>query len=362
MFASISSGDIQKTVVVDVGQTHTIVFALRVAKRLAIKKVLVQALLRFAEVEELHLLAVLGDGVVNDVHHLIVANPSVRMKHKAVDALLMHGDVERRLHVLDGDRVVGLVQMLGFPVAGHHARELPTRAINHVRIRVVLDEVVEAILGRRVALMRDVLAEPITASVVQNQLAGDGLVVLRKHIEHGRGQRQEVPVQRPFAEDLGVKPRAHRVERIAARHAKCNWFVARNLSQHVHATVVRGFGLSEIAAVEEWARMVDGVDFDAEPFVNPGPQLWVIRLHATRHDADGSTAIDLLQALKDRTQITFVLCRVAHVVDRQDHDGFNTVFTDPLRSGQLREPGMWIPRVVVIEVGQAVVVSEDCRG
>src|SRR5262249_46579068 len=116
----------------------------------ATQQVLVQALLRFAEGEEFHLLAVLRRRVVDEFDDLLVAYPAVRMKDQAKHAALEDGGIESGLPVTDGARVVRLVPVLGHPVARHDAGELPAQSAEDIRIRIVLDGVDERAIARQI--------------------------------------------------------------------------------------------------------------------------------------------------------------------------------------------------------------------
>ena len=86
--------------------------------------------------------------------------------------------------------------------------------------------------------------------------------------------------------------------------------------------------------------MVERVDLDAQPFLEPGLQLRVVRVDPAGHDADRGAAVDLLQPVEDRPQVRLVLGSwSAHVVDRQDDDRLDALLADPLRRDQLGERG-----------------------
>jgi hypothetical protein len=50
----------------------------------------------------------------------------------------------------------------------------------------------------------------------------------------------------------------------------------------------------------------------------------------------------------------FVLLRIAHVVDREDDDRFDIGLADPLRRNELRELGVRVVGIEVIEIREAV--------
>src|SRR5262249_3513865 len=141
---------INESVVIHIEQSHSIVSAaFRISYWYAAQQVLIQLLQRLLERQELHLLAMLFNGVVDQLDDLFVLDPAVRVEDEAVDALLDDGAVERRLEIADGDRAVRLlVVVLGRPVAGGDAGELPAELVDDVRIRIILDGVDErAIVG-----------------------------------------------------------------------------------------------------------------------------------------------------------------------------------------------------------------------
>src|SRR5881628_1877382 len=61
----VADDHVEKTIIVHIQQAHPIVLAVRRAQGLSCEEVLVQSLLRFAEVEELYFFAVLPDRVVD---------------------------------------------------------------------------------------------------------------------------------------------------------------------------------------------------------------------------------------------------------------------------------------------------------
>ncbi len=166
------------------------------SQRLAREQVLVQPLLRLAEVEELDLLAVLLHGVIDQLDDLLGLDPAVRVEDEVEDPLLEHDQVERRLHVFERLGVVRLVDVLRFPVAGDDAGELPAEVADDVRIGIVLDRVHE----RR---EREVLAEPLAAVGVEDEVARQAGVVGREEGEDRGVDRQEMARRAGLVEDLG---------------------------------------------------------------------------------------------------------------------------------------------------------------
>ena len=89
------------------------------------------------------------------------------MEDEVEDALLEHDQVERGLHVLERLRVVRLLNVLAFPVAGNDAGKLPAEVADDVGIRIILDRVHE----RR---ERQILAEPLAAVGVEHKARAEG--------------------------------------------------------------------------------------------------------------------------------------------------------------------------------------------
>ena len=107
--------------------------------------------------------------------------------------------------------------------------------------------------------------------------------------------------------------------------------------------------------------MIDRVDFERQPFGEPLRKLRIVGFHAARHDADGGPAVDLLEPIQDRTQIRFVLRRLAHVVDRQDDNALDSFFANPLRRDEPGKIAVRIPGVVFVEIRQAIAVTRSRR-
>ena len=148
----------------------------------------------------------LGRGVVDQLNELFRLDPAVRVEDEAEHALLNHRGVEGRLPVVDGDGIVRLVVVLGEPVARRDAGELPAQLVDDERVRVVVDGVDEGAIGRQV------LAKPLAAVGLQNQLARQIRVVGREQVEHRAVEREEAALRRRLVEDLREHPRAGRVE------------------------------------------------------------------------------------------------------------------------------------------------------
>src|SRR5262249_19205873 len=81
---------IHEPVVIHIEHPYAVVPSLGVPQGLSPEQVLVDALLRLAEVQELDLLPVLRDGVVDQLDDLRVLDPAVRVEDEVEDALLEH--------------------------------------------------------------------------------------------------------------------------------------------------------------------------------------------------------------------------------------------------------------------------------
>ena len=83
--------------------------------------------------------------------------------------------------------------------------------------------------------------------------------------------------------------------------------------------------------------MIERVHLQAQPFLQPGLQVRLLRVDLAGHDADGGPAVDLLEPLQDRPQERLPLLVAAHVVDGQDDDGLDA--SSPTHCGviELRE-------------------------
>ena len=95
----IADDHIEVTIVVQVNEANAVIAAIRSAERMTGQERLVQPLLSFAESEELHALAVPAHGVIDEFHHLLAANPAMRMENKIECALLPDGYVQRSFPV-----------------------------------------------------------------------------------------------------------------------------------------------------------------------------------------------------------------------------------------------------------------------
>ena len=70
---------------------------------------------------------ILGD-VIDPLDHLCVLNPAMRVEDKVEHALFDDSCVDGGFPIVDGNWVVVAVQVLRFPVTGHHAGHFPDAA------------------------------------------------------------------------------------------------------------------------------------------------------------------------------------------------------------------------------------------
>lgn len=155
-------------------------------------------------------------------------------------------------------------------------------------------------------------------------------------------------------EDLGPKPRRRCVERIAARHTKGDGMIPWNQRHLIDAAIVGAFGFCEVAFLETRAGMIGSVDFDRKTFVEPRLKLRIFGVDHVGHDAHRSAAIDLFEAIEDRSQVTLVPGRVSHVVYGENNHRVDSWLTNPLRCDELREV-----LIDVIGIESVIEVSES---
>ena len=253
----VADDHVHVAVVVKIQQTHAVVLALRVAKRLPGQKVFRQAVVHLGICEESYLLAVLAVGVVDYLDDLLAPDISHGMEQKRVDTTLDDGRVDACLHVADGERVVGLVEILGCPVTEQLEGHFPAEPADDVRVRVVLNGVDEVMIGRHV------LREPLAALFVEHQFSRQGRIVGREDLGHRRTHRQEVACRRGSVEDLGIEARADRVMPVAARHPERHRPVGRQGHQLVDAAVVLDLGRGEVVVTKAGTRMRERVPLHA---------------------------------------------------------------------------------------------------
>ena len=124
--------------------------------------------------------------MVDQLDNLLRFNPAVRMKDEIENSLFQHRDIECCLHVLDGFRIVRLLQKLSFPIARHHAGKFPAQLIDHVGVRIILNPVDKVVLRDAVSLhaFRDVLTKLFSAVGVGQQFFGNLRIRRRVHAEN----------------------------------------------------------------------------------------------------------------------------------------------------------------------------------
>src|SRR6266513_5457326 len=100
--------------------------------------------------------------------------------------------------------------------------------------------------------------------------------------------------------------------------------------------------------------MRERMHFQRQPLLKPGLQPGGLRINRAGHNADRRAAVDLLQPIQDRSQKSFILLRLAHVVDGKYDDRLGAGFADPLRRGELGEISPDIKWLILVKVGQAI--------
>ena len=155
-------------------------------------------------------------------------------------------------------------------------------------------------------------------------------------------------------EHLRVEPRAGAVHRIATRHPKGDWLVARNPVQQVHTVVVVGRRGDEVAVRQQRAWMRERVDFKRQSFLEPALQLGILRIKFVAKNADRRPAVNLPEPVQKRPQERFIFRRLAHVVDGQNHHRFHVRFAHPLRRGQPGRIQTGVEGIGFVETSQPV--------
>ena len=77
--------------------------------------------------------------------------------------------------------------------------------------------------------------------------------------------------------------------------------------------------------------MGDGVNVNTDALSNKRLELRIIDGGPVGENTHRSTIVNLFQAVEYRLEMGRILCRVAHVVDRQDDDGLYALLADPHR-------------------------------
>ena len=85
--------------------------------------------------------------MVDQLDHLVILDPPMRVKHHREHALLQHNRIQRRLPIADGDRIVRLVVMIRLPIARSDARKLPAELPDHVGVGIILNGINERAVG-----------------------------------------------------------------------------------------------------------------------------------------------------------------------------------------------------------------------
>ncbi len=346
----VGGNHIEIAVIIQIQQAHAVVLTIGGAQRMARQKILVQALLRFTEGQELHLIAVFVNGVINQFHNLLAANPAMGMKDQIHRPLLDNGRIESSFPVRDCRGIIGTVQMLRVPITGHQAREFPTKFSHDVRVGIIFDEGGES-------RERDVFAKSLPPSAIENQLARQRSIVRGDDVHHRRVDSEKLAGGISLVEKLGIEARAWAVHRIATGHPKGHRFVTRNAIHQFNTTVICFRGGCKIFLGQARARMRQRVRLQRESLFEPGLELRLLRVNGNRHNAHGSAAIDLLEPLQNRAQKSFPPVGLRHVVYGEDYHRFNAGFTDPLRRREPRKFAPDIKRIAFVERGQAIGVE-----
>src|SRR5215472_16576712 len=95
----VADDGVDESVPIQIQQSRAVVLPLFVAKGEASEHVFLDPLLRLAEVEELDPLSVFLHRVVDELHELLIAAPSPRMKYESHRPLPGDGGIQRRLPI-----------------------------------------------------------------------------------------------------------------------------------------------------------------------------------------------------------------------------------------------------------------------
>ena len=108
--------------------------------------------------------------------------------------------------------------------------------------------------------------------------------------------------------------------------------------------------------------MINRVDFQAQSFLQPLLQVWILRIDLTGHDAHRRAAVDAFQAIENRPQEGFPFLVPAHVVNGENDDRLDSFFADPLRRHQLGKGARNVIGIQFIQIGQSVSIRGLQRG
>ena len=135
--------DIKIAIIVQVQESVWIFPTLFVSQWGSKQQILIQPLGNLGEGQEFHLFPILLHSVINQLDHLIISNPSVRVENEVHHALFDHRQIQRHLHIFNGQRIVGLMQTLSLPITWHHAGEFPANPINHIGVGIISNRIGE---------------------------------------------------------------------------------------------------------------------------------------------------------------------------------------------------------------------------
>ena len=101
--------------------------------------------------------------------------------------------------------------------------------------------------------------------------------------------------------------------------------------------------------------MIGRVGLDRNPFGQPPLQLLVLRIDTVGHNAHRCPPIDLFEPLEKRPQECLVAIDLAHIVNPERDDRFDTRQTDPLRGHQLGKRKLRVKGVAeIVQVNQTI--------
>jgi hypothetical protein len=99
------------------------------------------------------------------------------------------------------------------------------------------------------------------------------------------------------------------------------------------------------------------VNFEIQAFREPFLELGFGWSECVAKDADGCSAIDLLELFQNGAEILLVTGMIAHVIDAERDDDIDAGFPDPLRRGEFWGGGAWVKGVVLVQIGETIAVS-----